>query len=122
MDNLITKLQKYKNFKNFDRGVVMIDSFSYENEYIKLLRIDASNKWTGTPHQSKMDKQWGIIIDIKKNFCYLQNYKNLKTILDLDVTPVYRGVNKGKYGIRIYHMAQNPNEEIVQQILDYIFE
>ncbi|MBO5885126.1 MAG: hypothetical protein J6Q51_04945 [Clostridia bacterium] len=122
MDNLILNLQNYKDFKNFNNGVAMIESFKYENEYIKVLRIDASNKWTGIPHKSDMDKQWGIIIDIKKDFRFLQNYKKLTTVLDIDITPVHRGKNKGKYGIRIYHMAQNPNEEIVQQILNYIFE
>ena len=122
LKNLIINLQKFKDFKEFNKGAVMIDSFKYENEYIKVLRIDSSNKWQGVPHQSDMDKQWGIILNVKKDFYHLQNFQNLYSSIDIDVTPVTRGINKGNYGIRIYHMAQNPNEEIVQQILDYIFE
>lgn len=123
LESLILALKKFKDFKNFNRAGVMINSFKYENEYIKVLRIDSSNKWQGIPHQSDMDKQWGIIIEIKKDFCNLQNFKNLCSnySIDIDVTPVTRGENKGNYGIRLYHMAQNPNQDIVRQILDYIF-
>ena len=30
MDNLILNLQNYKDFKNFNNGVVMIETFKYE--------------------------------------------------------------------------------------------
>jgi hypothetical protein len=62
MDNLILNLQNYKDFKNFKNGISMIETFKYENEYIKVLRIDASNKWTGIPHESDMDKNTTLVI------------------------------------------------------------
>ena len=72
----------------------MIDSFKYENEYIKVLRIDSSNKWQGVPHQSDMDKQWGIILNVKKNFYHLQNFQKATCLSDLfykhQVVPKHR--------------------------------
>lgn len=121
LNDLLLALEKFKNFNNFNRGALMDETFKYENDYIKVLRIDSSNRWLGTPHKSDMDKQWGIIVEIKKDFYDLQNFKNLKDAINIDVTPVTKGVNKGKYGIRIYHLAQNPNQKIIGQILNYIF-
>ena len=121
LDNLLKEIKTFKDYSRFDKSVVMIDNFDFENEYIKVFRVDASNKWEGVPHYSRMDKQWGIIVDIKKDFTHLLNYQNLFSQIDMKVTKVSRGVNSGKYGIRIYHMAQNPDNKIIEQMLKYIF-
>ena len=121
LKTLLADLDNFKNYSRFDKGSVMIEDFKYENEYVKVLRIDSSNKWVGKPHDSDMDKQWGIIIEIKKEFTHLVNYKTLSSKMDMQITKVCKGVNSGKHGLRIYHMAQNPNKEIIKQILDFIF-
>ena len=94
----------------------------YENEYIRLLRIDSSNESGG--ERVHRGKQWSIIIDIKKDFTHLPNWKNLENYYkkELAITPVDRGVLKGYDGIRFYHMSQNPTDKTVKEILDYIFE
>ena len=94
----------------------------YENEYIKLVRIDSSNKWLRTPHFSDMSKQWEIIILLKKPFSFLDSYKFLQKHFYIDITPVMKGVNKGCFGIRLYNMKKNPTHLIVKQLLDFIFE
>lgn len=121
LKNIILEISKYINYDNFDDRIVMDNSFNYENDYIKVLRIDSSNKWKGVPHYSDMDKQWSILVERKKEFTQLNHFKDLSLILDIAVTPIFKGVHKGNYGIRIYHMAQNPDKTIIKLILDYIF-
>lgn len=68
-----------------------------------------------------MSKQWSIIFTQKKNFENFNNYKSLVSNLNLAITPVKKGINKGCYGIRLYNMSQNPSKYIVELMLDYIF-
>lgn len=97
------------------------NSFNFENEYIKVLRIASSNKWTGDKESGYMSKMWSIIVDIKKNFENLNNFQLLKTCLNITITPVTKGKFKGYYGLRIYDMRQEPNDYIIYSILRYIF-
>lgn len=90
----------------------------YSNEYIDVIRLDSSNKWTG---DDTMIKMWSIIINLKKDFTLLHNYRELKKIITIELTPVTKGKNKGAYGIRIRNMHRDPEEMIVRAILDYIF-
>ena len=95
------------------------DFITYSNDYIKVIRIDSSNKWVS---ENKMAKMWSIIFELKKNFTSLTNYKNLCNEFDIKITPVTKGMLKGCYGLRIYNMKRNPNREIILDILNYIFE
>ena len=95
---------------------------NYENDYISVLRIDSSNKWTTDKDSGFMSKMWSIIIKLKKDFSCLENFKALKTILSIKISPVTKGALVGNYGIRIYDMRQEPDSEIVKEILDFIFQ
>jgi hypothetical protein len=97
-------------------------SITFENDYIEILRIDSSNKAGGSG--VKNGKQWGIIIEMKKDFRILPNWKKLKEGLgnDIGVTPVTKGQNSGKHGIRLYKMSKNMDRKIVEELLEFIFE
>lgn len=98
------------------------DMVQFENEYISVLRVDSSNKWIDKA-SGKLSKQWGIIIDIKKDFTMLPGYRDLqRNYPNIAVTPVTRGEMLGCYGIRIYDMRQEPTKEIIEDILNYIFQ
>ena len=94
---------------------------SFENEYIKVRRLDSSNKWLGIPHKSDMEKMWSIIIDLKKDFRTLSKYRELHNILDIKLNSVTKGELAGCYGLRIYGMKKEPNSSIIYDILNYIF-
>ena len=94
----------------------------FDNEYIRLVRIDSSNQSGGSSVIG--GKQWSFIVDIKKSFLGLDSWRKLKLLMgdDLTVTPVTKGENAGKSGIRFYRMAQDPTKEIVEAFLKYIFD
>ena len=91
---------------------------SYENEYLSVKRIDSSNKWIG---ENKMEKMWSIIFSARKSFINLPTFRQLKQVVNVAVTAVKRGEMVGCYGIRIYGMTRDPNEQIVKAVLDFIF-
>ena len=93
----------------------------YENQYIKLIRIDSGNRAGG---QSVIrGKQWSIIFEPKLAFTLLPGWKILHNRYgdDIKITPVTRGVLKGCHAIRFYHMSEDPTDEIILGILDFIF-
>jgi len=92
----------------------------YENGYIKLVRIDSSNAHGGS--KISKGKQWGFIIELKKDFQMLKGWLLLKRELrdTLKVTP-FRSSNSDWVGIRFYEMEKDPTNEIVIDILDFIF-
>lgn len=96
-----------------------LQGFIYENDYISVVSIDSSNRWISS---TEMEKQWSIIIDKKKEFSSLPNFSLLSREGVLVLTPVHNGRNKGCFGIRLYGMKRDPNEEIIKKLLDYIFE
>ncbi len=98
------------------------EQYSYNNEYISVLRIASSYKWTKDPIHNYMSKMWSIVVDIKKNFTKLENYIKLKNNIDIAITPVNSGKYKGYHGIRIYGMTQEPDIQIISEILNYIFK
>lgn len=119
-----------REFDAYNRGIGATPAWTmtkemvigYSNEYISVVRIDSSNKWLGEPHASLMGKMWSIIVDIKKDFTRLPTYKALlQEGLNIKVTPVTTGRNKGKYGIRIYDMKMEPNQRLIKALLDYLF-
>lgn len=95
------------------RGMVI-----YENDFLKVIRVDSSNKWVA---EDEMEKMWSIIFSAKKDFTRLPTYRALQTIINVSVTPVTRGSLKGNYGIRIYGMKRDPDAAIIKSILDFIF-
>lgn len=98
------------------------NDFSYENDYIKVLRLDSSNVSGGSSVHN--GKQWSIIVDIKRPFIGLETWKQLCDTYkyDLSITKVTRGVLKGFEGIRLYNMSKDPTNEIIKDFLDFIFE
>ena len=65
---------------------------------------------------------WSIIVDLKKDFRELTNYCELSKKLDIKLTRVTKGELKGCWGIRIYKMKQNPTNDIIYDILNFIFQ
>lgn len=121
-NDLINNINKLNAIEKTYRGWMKEEGFEYENEYIKVVSIDCSNKHTN----NDMSKQWSIILRIKKDFSKLVSFKKLLDSKDVDIklTPV-KGLtskNAGCYGIRVYNMKGNPTNEIVIQILDFIFQ
>ena len=58
----------------------------------------------------------------KKDFRELTNYCELSEKLDIKLTRVTKGELKGCRGIRIYKMKQNPTNDIIYDILNFIFQ
>ena len=110
-------LDTYNN-GDTERSFVMGQPMSYSNDYISVVRLDSSNKYTGT---NTMGKMWSIIFNHKQNFYALPGYRALKGVMDINITPVTRGSTKGCYGLRIYGMKKDPSVAIVKTILDFIF-
>ena len=116
--DLKARLDNYNQCETQRSWIKTQGLLSYENEYLSVVRVDSSNKWVG---QDKMEKMWSIIFVPKKSFISLPNYRTLKSVIDITVTPVTHGKLKGYYGLRIYGMKRDPNENIVKEILDFIF-
>lgn len=116
LENLLFKLEKCK-IGSTDRSFGTLTTF-YTNDYIDLRCIEHSNKWIDN---NSLIKQWSIIVEVKKMFTLLNNYKNLEKKIDIKVTLVKKGKNKGAYGIRIYGMKSAPDILIIRDLLDYIF-
>ena len=118
LSDMIAKINSFKN-GNADRRWKMKDQeLVFDNEYISVVRVDSSNKWVSS---TEMEKQWGIIFVMKKDFTHLPKYKELSSHCDIAVTPVKTGKNAGCYGLRVYRMKRDPDEKILAEILDYIF-
>lgn len=71
IQDLLKKLENYRNGYT-DQYVVMDDTFEYENDFIKVIRVDCSNKAGG--ENVRGGKQWSIICDIKKSFTNLNHF------------------------------------------------
>ena len=119
INQVVNRLQAYNNCvteRSWTKTELML---TYENEYIKLLRVDSSNHHI---ENNDMSKMWSIIIDKKKEFTNLPNFKELQQHITIKVTPVRTGELKGYCGIRIYKLKREPNKDVIKMILDYIFE
>ena len=118
ISDLIAKLNTYKIGSTERSWKMRNQELSYSNEYIKFIRMDSSNKWIST---SEMEKQWGIIFEMRTNFTQLSTYRELASKYDVAVTRVTKGKNAGCYGLRFYKMKKDPDAEIVLDIFNYIF-
>ena len=115
--DILTKLKQFQ-IGNCEKGYVKMP-YEYENEYLRVVRVDSSNKWLS---DKKMAKQWSIVCEIKKDYTNLVNFKVLQQNFCVKNTPVSRGEFTGLNGIRFYGMSKNPTTEIVKEILDFVFE
>ena len=118
ISDLVAKINLFKSGSVDRRWKMKNQEFSFDNEYITVVRIDSSNKWISS---TEMEKQWGIIFEMKKDFTFLPKYKELTSHCDIAVTPVRSGKNAGCYGLRVYKMKRDPDEEVLTDILNYIF-
>jgi hypothetical protein len=110
-------LNQYRG--NFTQQSLTMLDFEYENEYIKIVRIDCSNKAGGKTVVG--GKQWGIIFEFgERDFRQLKKWRELiSRFNDIRITP-RRGYN-GQYGIRFYNMSLCPDENIVNAFIEYLF-
>ncbi|HJB92635.1 MAG TPA: hypothetical protein H9708_01610 [Candidatus Borkfalkia stercoripullorum] len=121
--SIIELLQKIEPYRSGSTSRLWTKNpICFNNEYIEVKRLDSSNKWLGLPRVSEMGKMWSIIVDLKKDFCELTNYCELSKKLDIKLTRVTKGELKGCWGIRIYKMKQNPTNDIIYDILNFIFQ
>ncbi len=117
-NELNEKLKQYSNGIDTDHSYVE-QELDYENEYISVVIFANSNKWINK--HTEMETMWSIIYNPKKDFSHLKNWKSVQKELEIEITPVRKGVNIGKFGIRIRKMKKKPDEEIIKQLLDFIF-
>lgn len=118
LSKIMSRIEPFKIGGADRRWKMKDEEITFENEYIKVVRIDSSNKWISS---TEMVKQWGIIFKEKQNFTHLPNYRQLAEKCNITVTPVRSGRNAGCYGLRVYGMKKDPTAEIVLDILNFIF-
>ncbi len=118
-DTIIQKLSWYKAgsiSKGFSEN-----SLHYINDFIEVISYSHSNKWLDSNH-TDMEKMWSIIYKPKQSFSMLRNWNKLINSENIEITDIKKGQHLGKYAIRIRGMKKSPNDEIIKEILNYIFE
>jgi hypothetical protein len=120
IETLIDKIKSFKTANGTKQSWRKDEPPTYENEYIKLVRIDSSNAHGGS--KISQGKQWGFIVEQKKDFQSLKGWLLLKRELrdTLKVTP-FRSAKFDWIGIRFYEMEKDPTNDIVIDILNFIF-
>lgn len=115
LEQLMQGLSPYRGICQTPTKLFTWQPFTYENDYMKVVRLASNNK-NGC-------KQWSIKMEIKKGFEGLNNWKLLKDALgsDLAITPVRRGKDAGLDAIRLDGMSVEPVKAVAEQILDFIF-
>ncbi len=116
--DILDRLSFYKEGET-THGWKSFQDISYENEFISLISVGSSNKWLS---DGGMDKQWSIIVKPKQDFSSLPNFMSLRNKNIVSFTEVRRGENVGCFGIRLYEMSKDPDEEIIIDLLNFIFE
>lgn len=116
--DILDRLSFYKEGET-THGWKSFQDISYENEFISLISVGSSNKWLS---DVEMDKQWSIIVKPKQDFSNLPNFMFLRDKNIVSLTEVRRGENVGCFGIRLYEMSKDPDEEIIINLLNFIFE
>ena len=118
-DDIVQKLLSYKSgmiAKGFSEKPLQ-----YTNNYIEVLSYSHSNKWLDSKH-SDMEKMWSIIYKPKQSFSMLNNWNKLVSSENVEITDIKKGQHIGKYAIRIRGMKKAPNDNIIKEILNYIFD
>lgn len=118
LNELLLELSKYKEGLTEQRWTM--DNYIYQNEYIKVVRIDTSNKAGGS--NVEQGKQWSIIFE-RTTDLFLEELETFKMLQSesgyVKITP--RKGYQNQYGVRFYHMAKNPNIKILNKIFKYLF-
>lgn len=118
VNELLFELKYFKEGLTEQRWTM--DDYIFENDYIKILRIDSSNKAGGS--SVSQGKQWSIIFE-RTSHLFLEELPTFKKLVTesgyIKITPRLRYPNQ--YGIRFYKMAKNPNIKILNHILIYLF-
>lgn len=123
IDELMKELEKYKIGETSRRYTMQ--PFNYENDYISCARLDSSNKWLDA-NKTMMIKTWTIVYHPKKDFQHLPNFMQLKSKISIKIKKFTPREEKNKglkdcYGIKFLEMKQEPDEDIIRKILDFIF-
>lgn len=119
IDKLLELLDLYKDGQTEQRWT--INGYTFENKYIRIVRIDTSNKAGGS--NVNQGKQWSIIFERPTDL----KLEDLKTFKDLQEKSGYIKVTQrvnypNQYGIRIYNMSKNPDVKILGNVFDYLFD
>ncbi len=115
---LLEDLRKYKDGLTEQKW--KMDNYNLKNEYIKVVRIDTSNKSGGS--NIKQGKQWSIIFERTTN-AKLEELDTFKALVcNSGYIKITRKLkSQGQYGIRFYNMAKNPDLIILDKLFKYLF-
>lgn len=123
VEKLLKNLEFYRN--SITEQTIKDIPFKYENEFLTVIKYTSSNKalQKSDKNSNKNGKQWNIIYYPKNNFENLTTWKALITQSDLriKITPFRSQKQNYLLAIRIYKMSREPDTQIIQSILDYIF-
>ena len=72
IETLIDKIKSFKTANGTKQSWRKGEPPKYENKYIKLVRIDSSNAHGGT--KVSQGKQWGFVVEQKKEFQSLNGW------------------------------------------------
>lgn len=115
----ICKIKKFRNQTNtiqFNLGVKIL---------IFIMKTNIKNRYSNELGGKGIlnGQQWSIIIDIKRFFSHLNKWNLLCKEFegDLKITKVKMGKFKCCFGIRFYRMSIDPTNEIIEDILNYLF-
>lgn len=120
-DNSDMLFQIIKQYQNgiIDKGFFE-NKLEYQNQFIDVIAYSHSNKWLNINH-TEMGKMWSIIYKPIKDFSVLSGWNKLQSLGNIEITRIKKGQHTGNYAIRIRGMKKAPNDDIIIQILDYIF-
>lgn len=123
VEKLLKNLEFYRN--SITEQTITDIPFKYENEFLTVIKYTSSNKalQKNDKNSNKNGKQWNIIYYPKNNFENLTTWKALiaQSDLRIKITPFRSQKQNNLLAIRIYKMSREPDTQIIQSILDYIF-
>lgn len=119
LETLLKNLVFYRN--SITEQTIKDIPFKYENEFLTVIKYTSSNN--ASTSDKANGKQWNFIFSPKNNFENLETWKALiaQSDLRIKITPFRSQKQDNLLAIRIYKMSREPNDHIIQSILDYIF-
>jgi len=123
LKEIVERIESFRN-TGTEQARLQKYRFHYENEFLKVVFIETSNKQGG--NDVKNGKLWSIKFNQKQPFTHLQGWANLKSYFGkkLEMTLVQEdgAAEKNYFGIRLREMSKEPSDEVVRKILDFIFQ